>query len=210
MALYKQAEFAQKCGIDKAYLSVNKKRGKVILNEDDLIDDSNPINKLFFERCLARPKAIAAITDQPQDSNTEPPKPKKDTKQGEIEFGEITQRTLDKMGLDAQKKVAEIEKLNKEISALQRKAEKDTGKLLPTDLVTSMCKRVVHTYGKKFRGSLDNISGIWGKRFKLNRNEISELRKAMLDELNRADKDATEELKAEIENIVEEYTTVNG
>jgi hypothetical protein len=51
---------------------------------------------------------------------------------------------------------------------------------------------------------------IWGKRFKLNRNEVSELRKAMLDELNRADKDATSELHAEIENIVEEYTTVNG
>src|SRR5690349_16204116 len=51
-----QPEFAEKCGIGLNYLSVNKKRGKVITDEHGFIDDTNEINQLFMQKCLSRTK----------------------------------------------------------------------------------------------------------------------------------------------------------
>ena len=68
MALFKQPEFARECGISMAYLSMNKKRGKVILT-GEMIDTSIQQNADFMQKCkdTANKRAQKATNAKPKE-----------------------------------------------------------------------------------------------------------------------------------------------
>lgn len=208
MALMKQAEFAQKCGIKRNYLGVNIKRGKAILNEDGLIDDSNVINKLFLEKCLAKPKKAEnegisrqntsdLVATAPEQMT--PPKVKKSRAKAD------DKKIEERFDLDSEKKRMEIEKLRRESRMADVQHEKAMGKLVPTDPVRNLFMQTIKAYTMSFKQGAEKILTEFAKKSKLSRNDMAEIRSALLEIINEASEQGIAESKKSVMSIVREY-----
>lgn len=205
----KQAEFAGKCGIERNYLGVNIKRGKAIVNEDGMIDDAHPLNKMFLEKCLAKPKKAEneGISRQNTSDSSAPakasPKPEKEKKtRTSAEYLKAEER----LDLESEKKRMEIEKLKRESRMADMQHEKALGKLLPTDPVRNLFMQTIKAYTVSFKQGAEKILTEFGKRSKLSRNDMAEIRTQLIDIINKASEEGISESKKSVMNIVREYS----
>lgn len=129
MAIFSKKEFATACGIATNYLAVNIKRGKVILNDQGLIDTSNERNQAYYEKNKVVGVELPAIVQQKQPvSNKEL---LEDDATSLIDLSKIpSYNTSEKVlkYLDTQKREKEVEKLTIEI-------QKKKGEVVPSELI---------------------------------------------------------------------------
>lgn len=213
MGLFKQAEFAQKCGIEQAYLTMYRKRGKVIVNEDGMVDDANTTNILFMQKCLTRvPKVVEEKLEvEKTEAKSQPSKTKKGQKaQISEKKSKSSQKAVEKaderFDLDTEKKRMEIENLRREARLNDAKEEKMLGKLIPTDPVKSLFMQTIKAYTMSFKQAADKIVLEFGKRSKMNRNDLAEMRGELIAAINKASEEGITESKKGVQNIVREYS----
>lgn len=227
MALYSSAEFARKCGISDAYLTMMKKRGKVVLNEQKMVDDTNPLNQIFLEnqkelavkRALKVKKSEESVDVLLEEQESKPEvvdlrkKPKNGNgKKKEVKNGSasahLAQETLEKLSLDRKKREIEIEKMQRETHLLSLQQDKLAGKLIPTDMVKGLFAQHFKSVVMTFKQGIDQIVTEFSKKSKLNRNETAELKGQMIRIINKSVEEAIHVSKKDLSNIVSEYSQI--
>lgn len=208
MGLFKQAEFAKKCGIHQAYLTMNRKRRKVIVDENGMVDDANPINALFMERCLKRPKkepkeiknAVAPPSgDKPVQASKKKITPKAPEPGTHTKYDE-------RFDLDTEKRRSEIKKLERENQLADIKHQKVIGKLTPTEVTRSLFVQTIKNYTINFKQAADKVIQEFAKRTRMNRNDIAAMKGELILAINHASENANLESKKGVDNLVMEYS----
>jgi polyhydroxyalkanoate synthesis regulator phasin len=209
MGLFKQAEFAQKCNIQQAYLTMNRKRGKVIVNEEGMVDDANAINVLFMERCLSR---VPKEPKEKPDVSEEPVKIKKAQKAQIIEkkskssSSKAAEKADERFDLDTEKRKMEIEKIRRETRLADIQHEKMIGKMLPTEPIKSIFIQTIKAYTVSFTQAANKILQEFAKRNKMNRNDVAEMRGELIAAINQATKEGTDQSQKAVNHIIREYS----
>lgn len=197
MGLFTQAEFADLCGVNSAYITVNKKRGKLVVNADGLVDDQNLINAAFRDKRLRGGKKIKEKPESKPADEKKPDKPKKSDLHPE------SRKLLD---LQNEKKQAEIEKMKRESRILRMKEDKLLGKLIPTDTVKQLFGLYAKQITTSFRQSAESLVSEFGKRGGLKRNDIAELRGLLVTLINNSVDSAINGSKKNLSNLVVQYS----
>lgn len=213
MAQYKQAEFARKCGISDAYLTTMKNRGKVVLNEQKMIDDEHPVNQLFAARQeqLREKRAlkkklepeVIITADQPWPE----PEKRKEPK-SRIANEAVSKAAAAKLELESEKQTAEIERTKLQTNLMKMQQEKMSGKLIPTDMVKGLFHQHFKSFTVTFKQATDILLTEIAKKARLNRNEKAEINKELIKVINRSVEDAIDLSKRDLNNLVLEYSQV--
>lgn len=206
MALYKQAEFAGKCGVSRAYLSVYKKRGYVIIGEDDMVDDANPINAQFLADCEQKAllKGEKKVTPPGKSGAQQEKKAKKPS--GTKEQKELHAKAGKKLDLDSRKREIEIQKMQQESLQVSMKNEKMMGKIIPTDVVKALFAQHFRSVTVAFKQGADIIAVEFGKKAKLNRNDMAELKGSLIRVINKAVEESVEESRKSLNSLISDYS----
>lgn len=206
MALYKQAEFAQKCGIEQAYLTMYRKRGKVVVTDDGMVDDAQAINILFLEKCLKRP------LKEPKVANIQRSEKQKKASKARItdkksKSSEKAQEKVDeRFDLDTEKRRMEIEKLQRESRTADIQHEKMIGRMLPTEPIKTLFIQTIKAYGVGFTQAANKFLIEFAKRAKMSRNDVAEMRALLVAEINDGSRVAINESKKAVSHIIQEYS----
>lgn len=231
MALYSLAEFAEICGVSTGYLTMNKKRGKLVYSEHGGIDDTNLINQAFLQKRLAdkekreaeapieseitpTPDEQAPIIDEVESEVTIPAPIKRQALKKLLPRPSKAQapaRPPDpvlhrKFALENEKTEAQLAKLRREESILASKQAKTAGKLIPTDLVIATFQQTFKSFVDAFKNGTDNILTEVAKKARLNRNDVAELRGTIVKTINRSVDEGIEQSLKTVKNIVAEYS----
>lgn len=229
MALYGIIEFAEICGVSKGFITMNKRRGKVVYSENGGIDDSNPINQAFLQRRLAAKDKREAEQDFLDESEITPastpglvpmigslnvnqigpklirkaaPAPAK-AKPERRQPDPILQR---KFELETQKTEAQVAKIRLDSEILEASRNKMAGKLIPTDLVVGVFQQNFKSFIDSFKNGVDNILTEVAKKARLSRNDVAELRGAMIKIINKSVDEGVDQSLKTVKNIVTEYS----
>lgn len=193
MAFLSKKEFALACGMQSNQLSVNIKRGEVLVN-DDYIDTSLPINQAFMEKRVAKGKvrqlqqvSLAAQPTVPKD----PTIPSYEESEQKVKY------------YDALKRAKEVEKLELDI-------QKKRGEVIPSELIPP----VILQHNQSIITSIKNEFDEWlrnhAKRYDLGVNEIAEIRTQAVQWINTGMNKATAMSVRAVENIVKDYQDKRG
>jgi len=211
MALLTKKEFSELCGIRTKDLSVYIQRKKVLV-ENEMIDDTNEINRAFKTKCLNKPKKQVEVHTKSDITPPDPPSSNSKNLENE-EFSRenthtvnITDRALKKMDIDYEKKQKEIERLDQEMRLARLQEEKLLGKLIPTDMVKNLFAQHFKSVTLTFKQAADLIAVEFGKKAKIARNDQAELRGQLVTIINRAIEDGITESKRSLAHIVHEYS----
>lgn len=204
MALHTKKQFCELCKFAPRELSVYKKRGKVII-ENDFIDDTNPINQEFIfkrQQQLEKSNQVSPVVPELKVIQSPPPqnKIKKTISVGDLE----TQ--LSWKELDSAKKSLDIEKITEEIEILKVKKDKLHGAVIPTEIVKIIFGQQFKSITAAFHNGADNYLVELAKLKDLNREEMAIIRGKLIEIINKAVNDSVDESKKMIKNIVSEYS----
>jgi len=210
MAKYKQIEFAELCGIKRGQVSVYVSRGKLII-EDELLDENNPINQMFIQKCLIKRKEekynepeqnTVQISDSDEDNAIleHPKREKGKRKEGNSDYA---QQLIEMNKL-------KNEKLEEEIELLKKRNMKMDGEAIPTVAVLS----VISFFGKSYTDGtnqlMDNVLNQISQRKALTAAEHSEFRGMIIKGINEVATRANRESKKNIDNIIREVSISRG
>lgn len=205
MALFTKKEFADNCRIETKMLSVYITRRKVIV-QNDMVDDSNPINVLFLQKCLLKPPKEKLEVAKTEVSG-KPMKSKKAQKaQISEKKSEASKKADESFDLDTEKKRMQIENLRREARMKDVQEEKAIGRLLPSDAIKSLFIQTLKAYTMSFKQAADKIILEFGKRNKMNRNDLAEMRGELIVAINKASDEGIAESKKGVQNIMREYS----
>ena len=224
MPRYSRKEFIELCGIQHAYLTMNVKRNKVILNTNDEIDTSLQINHDFLTKQVAKLKKKALDASIEPDQEKEPenenkkipqpnaptpnaPKVKKRPKRKDDE--EIEKEALASYNLDRYKKQLEIESLENSNKIAQIKLDKLNGVLIPTDLVMVLFGQHSKSLTTAFHQASENFVVEMSAAYGVKKVDTARMRGELITIVNKAIKDSLEISRSGINNIVDEYA-ING
>lgn len=202
MALYSKKEFAAKCGVTTSVLAVYLKRKKIVMDGDN-IDDNNPINVAFFQKHSQRHLPPAGTDDGGVGTVKSPAKTKtQPDRKAEARKKEQSQTLFE---LEKEAKQHGIEKTKEEIDRLRMQKHKLNGYLIPTDMVKTLFGQHFRAVTVSFKEGADNILVKWAKRFRMNRNDIAELRGEMIAIINESIDKAVDESQKNLSHLVAEY-----
>ena len=205
MALLSRAEFARKCGVSNAYIAVNAKpdRGKVVLTEDGKVDDTHPINVMFYE---TRSKQV--VGENSPDGTEQPlPSVKSRRKAQKQEFApKPNPRVEERLQLENQKKQSEIEAAAVRMALDQAKLDKLAGKLIPTDVVKKFLVQHFKSLADAFKNGAEVMITEFGKRKSMDRVEIAQLRGALMKVIQDSVDSGITETKRHVSAIVSEHS----
>lgn len=201
MALYKLKEFAEVCGLKQNALSNAKARGKIIVNENRMVDTGNPANAVFLE--LYRAKSGAA-----DDPSAALPVPKSatadvDTGQKAADAAPSGRQGGELFKLDREKKAIDIEKAKQDLELSRIKEQKIRGELIPTALVRDAFTQLFGAFTVSFRQGSDNLITEWTQIAHLNRNQQADLRKRLVKIVNSSIDAGIDDAKNRLDAIVE-------
>jgi len=199
-----QPEFAEKCGIGLNYLSVNKKRSKVVVDEHGFVDDMNPINQLFLQKCLSRPKKVSS--EAVEEITIPEKKKKKDKKLENDEFSR--QNTLIK--LQEEKGTLDIQVKNNSIQLQRLEIQKKKGELVPTESVKNLIIKHSESIKTSYSEASDNLIVIISHKKQLSSEEIADIRSQFVKIVNKAIDNAISFTLAGLKNVVTEYSQKRG
>lgn len=186
MAHLLKSEYADKCGVSRAYVSTNIKRGKIRVRKDGKVDDSDPVNVQFFDRVQAnknKSNSDAVAKDQKSDNI--------------YDLNTILKKK------DIQKREQEVEKLRLQVAKL-------SGEMIPTEMAAQTIAQFSHEMMAASKIMMERTLLEWSKRKKFSRAEVAELKKLMINELNRMNETAVEEAKTSIADQVKELVETRG
>lgn len=198
MARHNKREFSALCSIETKNLSVYISRGKVVLDDNDLIDDTHPTNKDFILRQhnkKGKPKADAPVT--------------KNMELNEDEKREATERISYVKSQRAKVELDLAEKQNR-IELQKIEIEKKRGELLPTQDVKTVLTFHSESIKNSFVEGADGIIVLYAQKGGLNADDIAFMRRKLTDLVNKAIDDSIASSKAMLVSIVKEFSTKRG
>jgi hypothetical protein len=184
-------------------LSVYIQRGAVVVNGDDLIDDTDLTNAKFYTK-WNRKAAVQELISSPPVEGDEKKVTKKQAKATVLP--ELQQAQLFEM----QKEKLEIQKLEEGNRLMKIKADKAAGMVIPTDLVKTLIRQHSKSTTDAYRMAQEDMFILIAAKYGIPPQELAELRRRGLDSINKAVEDAIELTKKELKNIVNEYSAVRG
>lgn len=185
MATYNKREFAELCGIETRHLAVYINRKKVIVLESGVIDDTDPVNKVFIEKHSGKKKTKAKPAKQQE-------KPEKN----------------DLYNLEKQQKALSIEAKRREIALTEARLQRLHGQLMPTEVVYLLFAQHFKEVNAQFKQGIDGILSEFAKKLHANSNQLSEMRAVMVKILNDCIKKSTTNSKNSIESVLKELSQV--
>lgn len=198
MALYNKREFSVLCGIETKNLSVYISRKKVVLNENDLIDDKNQINAAFIIKASAKieNKSVDPVVYEAKVIRNTP----KNTEEQEEDNENLSIAALDrkKLELDIEKKQADLEKV-----VLSNSRAK--GEVIPFGLIKPLITQNNQSLTTEFKNAADGIILEIAKKKDLSSIEVAELNGVLVSVINNAIRKATELSIKNLDIIIEDY-----
>ena len=218
MAKFKVREFYELCGISKGNFYTYKKRGKIHVGEDGLVDSAMPMNAEFMNKRVLNKKTIPTPTAAPVEIvSAPPPKPRKPTK-AELQAMEREQKRQEnadaeathKYNLERQIKEAELEKKEQDIELNRLKIAKLSGEVIPTDLVRVVFAQHFKSVTTAFHQGCDNFIMTIAKVTGMEKKDMARMRGELIEIVNEAVRDGVAESKESVRNIVGEYREKRG
>lgn len=182
---------------------MNISRGKVVLNQNGLIDGGHESNQHFYQK-RTEGKQLPDEIEAPPEKNI----PRIDVYAAPSTY--IHQdpnpgfRTIAQ--LDKEKKQKELDKIEIETRILRIKEAKQKGELIPTDLVKPLFIQHTKSIVTAFHNAAESLISEFAKRKNLNLNEIAEIRKELISVVNTASENAKGESLKQVKNIQDEYS----
>jgi hypothetical protein len=207
MALLTKQEFADRCGIETKALSVYISRKKVIVGENDLIDDRNDKNRVFLEKRQA--KAVKLDDVPPQQIPREETWIDPDLAENENDPYDISsippllvsERLL--KHLDTQKRTAEI-------SLLRIKEEKIKGTVIPSELVQPIVLQHNQHILMEQKNSDEEMLAMFAHKYSISGEDVAYIRGEWVKRRNSAIKTATEGTIKSVEAIIKDFSEKRG
>jgi hypothetical protein len=195
MALHTKAEFSRACGVSTGYIATNISRKKIILS-GDYVDDSIRDNAEFILKCKQKAEKRTAIPV--------PESPKLPTSFNKKKA--LCDPPDGNGGLEATKTTQQIEKMREEIEILKVKKEKLYGQVVPTSDIKILFAQHTKSILVEYSNSVDKILLKIAKRKSLTNEEVSEIKKEMIDEINLATENALNESKKNLRNLITDFS----
>jgi hypothetical protein len=187
MAIHKRSDLCKQLNISQAYLKVNIDRGKIVLNKDGDIDDSDPFNIEFINKQIDKKNVV----------QKEPP-PKASKKS--------TKETLSKYELETRKKQLEVDKLDVEVKIKLIQESKLKGEMLPAPMVKDIFAQHTKHLVSEFQNTMDKVLTRVTQLTKLDNSQVSEFREMITNEINQAQEKAVEISKKAVKNLIQDMT----
>ena len=217
MPIYSLKEFKQRFNVSTQYISVNKKRGKLIV-QGKFINSEVPENKAWLEEWHYK------NSDQQQPEQPPEQIPKSSRNKKEIELPEIKRKApkeidipeasngpvgvgqMSRHELDTELKKMALKKAQEDYELAVIKKEKLLGLVIPTELVFGVFSRHFKSVTDSYYQALDNalVELIPGRK------DLSEARARLVDIINGAVDDAKQNSKKEIDALLSEYSESRG
>lgn len=194
MARYSRKEFCELTGVTHAYLSMNIKRGKVILTGNE-IDDAVPENKMFLDaRRLVSAPAIP-----------EPVAAPKDKKEFSVPDAPRTGNSLVEI-----KTKAQIAKYKEEITLLQEKRKKLNEEIIPREFVVHLIVALAEGSKGAWMRATESLITQFAAANQMTREETVHWRRELTGIINEAIKDGVTEAKKNLRRLASEYAGKKG
>jgi hypothetical protein len=221
MNLLKKSQFAKALGVRNSNINVYESRNKIVVNNDGMIDTTNPVNKIFIETRKANGKIFDLnLAFSPRDKSQLPiiKEVKKEVKE-KIDLKEIIEdenhvpqkqrqqksRNAD-ISLVEQKMELEIKKMKVQIEIDTLKKLKIEGQLVPVDAIQNIFMWAIDTFHNTYQQEVTGLANI----FEADHKKFIQITKDLSQRLNKIKADAKENLLLGIEGIIEEYQEVRG
>lgn len=198
MALRTKADTARYLGVSIQYITTNIARGKLVENKHQLIDDQHPINKVLIEKKLDEKR------------NAPPPEPERKKRgrkpKGFYDSVDTTpEPSIDSsLGLDAQKKQAEIIRISAATEKLKLEIQKIRGQSIPTELVQS----VISSLGQAFQSAYKNGSTLLvmniAHQTRMSPEQEAKFKTELIELINESHTNAINEAKKSIKQIIQQ------
>lgn len=195
MSKHKRGEFARICGIAPAAVSVNISRKKIVVDEDDFIDDTHPINKIFVERCHARqPKSEIkpsdavgenqALKEPSQEKTTDnEEKTRRPDRKTEVDT-EKSDLYRQNFAVDLKKKQSDIGLKETKRAIDEMKLKKMSGRLIDREAAWMIFTQQFKFFSKSFHDGVEGLLTEIVKKSNLNRNAHAEMRAQLIAMIN--------------------------
>lgn len=235
MPIYKRKEFCELYNVSTQYISVNVKRGNLVLSGKYIdtevyenkewiknwkfkngIEEESP-SKSFLPDYLytpeppEKPKKVIvrkASSHGRSESIIPPPKrnPPKDIVLPEVGSGSIDVANMSRTELDVVHKKINIKKAQEDLELAIIKKEKLLGMVIPTDLVFGVFARHFKSVTDSFYQASDNML----IELIPDRKDLSSARAKLVEIVNGAVDDARKNSKKEINALLDEYSESKG
>lgn len=174
---HKRKEFAALCGLTPGNLSNYIKAGKVVI-VNGLIDDKTEQNAYFLSRRQQQP---------PNKGVAKPPRKNAMTiKQPNKLDVDKAKEQIASYKLDQEKKAADIALRNQQAKLMQLKQGKILGEYIPTDMVRLLFNQHFRSLSLTLKDGIDQFITRIAQKAKMGQNDIAELRKSMIEMLNKS------------------------
>ena len=199
MSNLSKKDFAQLCGMDTKKLAVYIKRRKVTVEKTGFIDTKNEVNALF----IAKNNAEKPTKSEKTDKKTS----KRKANDDEID---IDLNKLELIGLDKEKKKADLRKSEVEFQISLLKKEKLMGTTMPIEMVKSIISNLSKAFIGEFKNGANEIIRVLEKSKDYSHTEVSELRGSLSSIINEAMKKSISNAKKDMKTVAENYSETRG
>jgi hypothetical protein len=225
MAFLSAKEFAIRAGTTPNNIGTYELRGKIFKAANGLYDDTDPRNVAWLDKRLRKKEVAAAMgseeapaveskpspeggNDQPARGRGRPKAPKKKAKRLRMTAEEKTKRAErdEDVSITREKNKIELEKKRKELHLQELQLAKKQGQLMPTDLAQATIKQFSKDIITGFYQSIDNLLTEIGKKRRMERDEMAELRTIMRKLLNEGVDKAVDLSQKSVINIAGAYS----
>lgn len=187
MAVFSRTELCKEFGIKQAYLSVNIKRGNLVLDEDGKIDTSDPKNALFVEKRKAERGRDGFFVEKKQKKQVD-----SDSKESE---------SMSLLELKKRKDLVAILKTEEDIELAKLKKEKLQGESVPVDSIKSVLLYLSEAIHVSWEQELESFLLKLGAKYSIPRDESVKIRTEFTTMSNAARKKAVDRAKKDLKKI---------
>lgn len=192
MPLLTVKEVSEKCCKEPKALHVYIKRGKLVKRADNLIDTTNPTNRIFFDRYGVKnehqPEQVIA-----QPPQQEPKKEKKTRSKSESKGEFVTAFEMERL---------KAEKLEQEILQLRLKNQRLEGELIDLELVKQTMFEVINAYRTTNYIAAENVLKTNMKDLDVDNDKLTKAIADLSALFNTASTQAIDNVKMTFEKII--------
>lgn len=209
MPKYTNKEFAKLCGIKTNNLRTYIDRGKVIC-VNGVIDTDDETNLYFYEKRRQNSDEKTAFLPDPEEIKLNERVAEKTSKEVQTKFDYPVENPPSQSigsSLDNQHKEEDLKRIRMQNELMQAKVEKIKGESIPTVLATNMMLQHTKSLTTAFKNGIENFLITIQKMKGLSLEEMAEMRKQLIELLNKGVIESVEESKLAIDSIVDEYSS---
>ena len=204
MASFNQTEFAEKCGMEKNKLNVYVGRGKLVLNEKGLIDDSVEQNMNFYIKWSSKAKEEKEQPKKPSPSSVKKSSTKEDIDKSSG-FNKRTKYDEHLYELEKRTKAADLEKKIIDARVASLREQKLQGTSIPLDLTKVLIKQHMKSLYTAFNNTIEVFITDLTKRIGLNLDQQADIRGKMTTQINSDIVEAHKATEKSLELVQKEY-----